>query len=364
MKRIEAALDTSLCMYPLEKLGKKEEILFVDIETTGFTAKTSALYMIGCIVYETEWKIIQLMSENPTQQAQILQAFLSLLQGKKTIITYNGDNFDIPYLKNKCKQFGLQSPLDGLTSIDLYKCISPFKKLLGLENCKQKTVEQFLDIERDDKFHGGELISIYNDYCATKSSYAYNVLLLHNADDMRGMMRLTDLIAYHDLSKMDFRVVKVQSNKYKDYFGNTKEEVLIKMRLNAPLPRQLTLGYLGCALSVTGDEAFIKVPIVRGEFKYFYDNYKDYYYLPNEDISLHKSVAGYVSKEFRKPATARTCYTRKEGVFLPQYDCIFEPVFKTDYDAKEAYFELTGEFKKSQESFQTYAAHLVGKMLG
>ena len=36
--------------------------------------------------------------------------------------------------------------------------------------------------------------------------------------------------------------------------------------------------------------------------KYFYDNYKDYFYLPKEDTAIHKSVATYVDKDFRQKA--------------------------------------------------------------
>lgn len=59
-----------------------------------------------------------------------------------------------------------------------------------------------------------------------------------------------------------------------------------------------------------GTEALLKVPIYEEELKYFYSNYHDYYYLPTEDVALHKSVAGFVDKAHRVNATAATCYTR------------------------------------------------------
>ena len=34
--------------YPFELIADPKEIIFVDIETTGFTARSSKLYMIGC----------------------------------------------------------------------------------------------------------------------------------------------------------------------------------------------------------------------------------------------------------------------------------------------------------------------------
>ena len=34
--------------YPLDRIGPKEQLLFFDIETTGFSEDTSQLYLIGC----------------------------------------------------------------------------------------------------------------------------------------------------------------------------------------------------------------------------------------------------------------------------------------------------------------------------
>ena len=38
--------------YPLDKIAPLNKILFLDIETTGFTAKSSCLYLIGTACYE------------------------------------------------------------------------------------------------------------------------------------------------------------------------------------------------------------------------------------------------------------------------------------------------------------------------
>ena len=34
--------------YPLERIGALRDLLFFDIETTGFSGDTSQLYLIGC----------------------------------------------------------------------------------------------------------------------------------------------------------------------------------------------------------------------------------------------------------------------------------------------------------------------------
>ena len=52
MKKSEETLEDFAISYPLDKLAPLEQILFLDIETTGFTSRTSYLYMIGCAYYQ------------------------------------------------------------------------------------------------------------------------------------------------------------------------------------------------------------------------------------------------------------------------------------------------------------------------
>ena len=97
--------------------------------------------------------------------------------------------------------------------------------------------------------------------------------------------------------------------------------------------------------------------------KYFYSNYKEYYYLPAEDTAMHKSVAAFVDPQFREPAKASPCYTRKEGAFLPQWDIIFSPVFKAEYGDKLCYFEVTEAIKRSPAEFGKYAYHILDMLV-
>ena len=51
MKIEETILNSFALNYPLERLAPLDQILFLDIETTGFTAASSQLYLIGCAFY-------------------------------------------------------------------------------------------------------------------------------------------------------------------------------------------------------------------------------------------------------------------------------------------------------------------------
>ena len=67
----------------------------------------------------------------------------------------------------------------------------------------------------------------------------------------------------------------------------------------------------------------------------FYSNYKDYYYLPEEDQAIHKSVAEFVDRAYRMQASASNCYTRKPGQFLREWDLVFTPFFKKEYKSSD-----------------------------
>ena len=85
----------------------------------------------------------------------------------------------------------------------------------------------------------------------------------------------------------------------------------MNLKFPVPLPADITCSANSCYFIGSDNEGKLRVPIYEEEMKYFYSNYKDYYYLPQEDIAIHKSVASFVDKEFRQQALASNCYTRK-----------------------------------------------------
>lgn len=350
--------------YPLERIAPLDKILFMDIETTGFTAKTSNLYMIGAAYYkEGAWHIQQWFAQKYEEEKSIMEAFFSFAASFTHIIHFNGNNFDLPFLMQKCRLYNLPYNFDAYDGIDLYRRISPYKFFLNIPNCKQKTLESFLGIKREDKYNGGELIGIYHDYVKEASDESCNRLLLHNNDDMKGMLKIISLLAYNDLFNSDLRAKKVQSNIYQDYHGRERHALLMKVKLPTALPRPVSVMSNGCYFNAEKNEGVIKVPIYDEEMKYFYSNYKDYYYLPDEDMAIHKSVASFVDKEHRVQASAANCYTKKYSSYLPQWDIIVEPFFKRDYKGRELFFELTDERKKDRALFSGYASHILNKMV-
>ncbi len=364
MKFFEKSLENFVLPYTFEEPIKEEEILFFDIETTGLLAKSSNLYLIG-IAFKTDnnWEIQQFFAENPTEESAVIASFFDFAKGFKYLIHFNGNHFDLPYITQKCELLSLPYNFDNFSGIDLYRRISPYKYFLKLPNCKQKTIEYFMGIGREDMYTGGELIKIYNDYVNVPSDEHLNLLLLHNLEDMQGMLNIVAMLSYGDLFNGKIRAKKVQINSYQDINGILQKELLMKLHLQFPLPVATSFMSNNCYFTGNLDGATIKVPLYEEEMKYFYTNYKDYYYLPEEDMAIHKSVGAFVDNDCREKATAANCYTRKYAVYLPQWSYVFEPFFKRDYHSSELYFELTDELKADRDAFTEYAQHILDMML-
>ena len=65
------------------------------------------------------------------------------------------------------------------------------------------------------------------------------------------------------------------------------------------------------------------------------------YYLIYEDTAVHKSIGEFVEKSVRRKATAKTCYTKKEGSFFPLADVWDRPMFQEEYHGKLLFGEYT-----------------------
>lgn len=338
--------------------------LFFDIETTGFSADYCQIYLIGyAAIVNGNICITQLFAENPAEEPAILTAFLETLPQYRTLVSFNGARFDIPFLKGRYAHYQMQEPLDSFQHLDIYKQISAFKNILKLQSLKQKALEGFLGISREDTYSGGDLIPVYLEYAKHPSPEACALLKLHNLEDMEGMAALLSLLSYPQLFRGNFQISSLKTQKWETYSGQEGWELVLSLEAGIPLPKHFSCKKGELYATGLGRQVKLRVLPYIGELKYFYPNYKDYYYLPAEDMAIHKSVATYVDKDYRMQAAAATCYSKKSGCFLPQYQPLFSPSLKQEYQDKVSYFELTEDFKASMEKLKAYAMHLLEYLL-
>ncbi len=361
--------------YPFEQDYDLNKIVFFDIETTGFAADSSYLYLIGCAYYkDCSFHLLQWFSEDIREEAQLITSFFEFLVNYEVLLHFNGTGFDIPYLLRKCNMLKLNYSFDGLTSIDIYKKITPYKKILKLNSLKQKSIETFLNINRKDIFSGGDLIQVYQSYLGkknyenlkrkrnpevelpktTEATMLLHQLLLHNEDDIRGLLCISPVLYYNDLFEKPIQILQA---------GVDQDILSIHFKVMANLPVPISFEKDLIHLTAFEKSAALTIHIYEGELKFFYDNYKDYYYLPEEDKVIHQSLAQFVDKDYRTKAKPSNCYVKKEGIFAPQYELLINPCFKMKYQDKLSFIEIHTDFLLQEENLELYVKHLLSHLL-
>ncbi len=321
--------------YPLDRLGEPERLLFFDIETTGLSADKNQVYMIGVLYLSgDEWKLTQWLSDTMNSEGELLDAFFGCLSNFKVLISFNGDTFDIPFLLRRCRVWNRSYDFEAVRSVDIYRLARPYKNILGLENCKQKSIESFLGIDREDIYSGGELINVYIQYLYTKNEDLAEPLLLHNADDLRGLPKILSILSYPDFFGSPLHLLGRELSEGESE-GKTFLTLRCESEVNLPVPIDLSFDPVRCEISK--NHVFLHIEMMSGTLKHYFPNPEDYYYLIYEDMAVHKSVGQYVSRDARRQASARTCYVKQEGLFLPQFDEIWEPVMKADRNDRICY---------------------------
>lgn len=345
-------INTDLSIIGIESPDKA---IFLDIETTGLSSRNSTIYMIGLShIIDNKWVFTGLFAESPANEEEILIELSKILGSYETIIHFNGSRFDIPFIKDRNKCYNLTLDFENYNSIDLYKRINSFKHLIGVGNCKQKTIESFLGINRLDEYNGGQLIEVYKDYVESKDDALFHLLYQHNHDDLLGMLEILPVFVYEKLTEIIPSLDTISENEYVDFNGCVKIELMAEYTLPFSLPSPVSINNNGVFLSMQKNRGYLRIPLIYSEMKHYFTDYKNYFYLPKEDMAIHKSVSSFVDKEYRQKATEENCYIRKEGTFIPSYISIDHIAFKTEYSSKCEYIEYNDSVSNDSMLMENY----------
>lgn len=370
------------------------DLLFFDIETTGLSPDTSYLYLIGCMYFDNGAVIHkQFMAESVNEESGLIEAYYELLGSRSVLVNFNGCTFDIPYIDKKALRFGIANPNPGIGVFDLYSCLRRYKKLFGLGSMKQKSLEIFCGLNRRDTFDGGELIEVYSRFIAlrrleevrlrsTLAAYSavpgsgltqagssssdelLNILLLHNYEDVLGMLSVAVLLVFPLIASGHCRIVgsSVSDTELKlsaaPDCGSLAGLQIHEARIDTCERDDIIL----CVNDASGTFD-ISIPLLRTELKHYYPDYRNYYYLPAEDTAVYKSIGEFMDKSLRVKCTAANCYTRHTLDFVPfpakHAACIEDgfTVFKRE-PRSNAFYVNAAEVTASEESAKRYLAHL------
>ncbi len=149
--------------------------VFLDIETTGLSSWWNDITVIG--IYDSQGPRVFLKGED-------LEDFPEVIKNYSLLITYNGKQFDVPFLKAKFP--GIRLPD---THLDLRFMLRRFGLSGGLKN-----VEKQLGIEREgplQEIDGYMAVRLWKEYLRGNAA-ALETLVRYNLEDVVGLKAVVE----------------------------------------------------------------------------------------------------------------------------------------------------------------------------
>lgn len=163
-------------------LTDPENFKFMDIETKGLS--NVPVILIGVAELKNS-KIIshQYFLRQYSEEAAVLEGYLSHLDENSVHVTFNGKSFDVPFIKNRCLYNRINTNL-ALPHLDLMF----FAKNLWknrLPNCQLQTIEkEIFGVERENDVPGQYIPDYYDTYLSKNNIGPIVPIIEHNRQDI------------------------------------------------------------------------------------------------------------------------------------------------------------------------------------
>jgi len=168
---------------------RPEDVLFLDLETTGLTG--TPLFLIGTMVWEDGGLVVrQYFARTYAEERAVLSLFFDRAATKKLLVSFNGKTFDLPYVRVRAAANALAcaEPPGHLDLLHVSRRIWRGR----LPDCKLQTLERHVcGRMRFGDLPGAEIPRAYHDYVRTGDAREMVDCLRHNLLDL---VTLADLM--------------------------------------------------------------------------------------------------------------------------------------------------------------------------
>ncbi|MBR4344733.1 MAG: ribonuclease H-like domain-containing protein [Lachnospiraceae bacterium] len=358
-----------------------DKLLIFDIETTSFEAANGCIFLIGtAFLSGGRLKVRQFFSEDITEELLVIKSFLDMAENYEKVLSYKGENFDIPYISGRIEQIRKNGQIQNnigpefseifqkiqhlrIKSSDIFSFIKPIKAPLGFVSTKLNYLRKLMGQEFTEKISGENICHFYVKFLAENKINRLKAIncLSENVGlipDYEPKTLSDDLAHLYPISNDSFLQDMLSSNQ------DNLEAVIYLCRLGLLFSVQkgdfscfvnkqeengeissIVFNYdIGCIGKYT---LKISLDVKDASLKLFFSNYRDYFYFPEEDSAVHKSVASFTSSDSRKKATPQTAYIKVKGSFLkiPSSFITFdkkaaENRYKENYESPDFYLPV------------------------
>lgn len=160
----------------------KDEIAFLDIETTSLDAFTGMIVGFGLV--DESGKEYFILSEGDRDEARVIRRLLDKLQKFKVIITWNGKKFDFPFIVTRA----LRSNVDA-SKLYLYRhldLIEFARYNMAIDHASLERVCRFFEISKNHDISGQSIPQLYLKYLRGDKK-AEVLIKTHCLDDLRAL---------------------------------------------------------------------------------------------------------------------------------------------------------------------------------
>ena len=191
----------------------KEDILFLDLETTGLRSNGIFAFMIGLGYYINESFVVeQVFLPDPEAEVNSFDRLIELINEKSLLITFNGKTFDVPVLESRLLYHQIWLNLRAMEHLDLLHLARRLWRN-KLPSCALETIEFYILGQVRDKeldIDGGEIPQTYFSFLLNGNPELMQRVFLHNHTDILHTAALFTLIcnsiSYPPQGGMDNRI--------------------------------------------------------------------------------------------------------------------------------------------------------------
>ena len=303
-------------LYPSSDFECGDAIL--DITASGRYFRTSRLLRIDLIRRnesrhnesrrnESGVRLISWISEQESDEYEMLTALSDALDSIRRIITFNGNAFDLPHLHQKYKAFDLMDPLQGKQYLDLMLRLKPISRFLALPSGKLADFAGFLHLAQpdasDEVLPRPALPDGSDKVLQASFHFLPGAEEKHEAgtpNDALYTLECMSLLHYADFLDQGARIREVTTDE---------ERVIFRLHYPDGFPVGFSVHDSGFHLRFSEDgTVLLSSRICNGSIRYYHTDVKNYWYLPLEGYAIHKSAAQYVDKSRREKAVRENCY--------------------------------------------------------
>jgi len=166
-----------------------ESALFLDTETTGLSGGVGTVaFLVGMgWVERGRMRTLQLLMRDYASEQLLLEEVARVAARFDSVVTFNGNGFDLPLLATRCTMNRMENPLEEMLSLDL---LPPARKVWRrrLKSVRLANLEEkILGAGREGDLPGSEAPERYFTYLKTGDEGLLEEVIEHNRQDIVSM---------------------------------------------------------------------------------------------------------------------------------------------------------------------------------